>query len=193
MDTEAYLTHVKSEFSRRVAADFIICFVLFALACLLAFASVRIISHEETYVLTSPVSRGSAGDFVGSILSSQLPNAAVLPVLLFSVFTVVNKWITALICIWKGASLGTAACLIMSGSVRGISDTSAWSLAVYFLASVLFASLAALSRVYSDAICRTYAAEERRYTVSLATEYIKLFFIIAGGIFLLGSISTILI
>jgi len=104
-----------------------------------------------------------------------------------------NRWITALLCIWKGVAFGVDACLIMKGTVRGISDHWTWSLAVFFIASVLIVALAAVSRVYSDVICYTFAADERRYTASLAMEYVKLFLLISGGIFLLGAISTILI
>ncbi len=193
MDTETYLTHVKSDFSRRVAADFIVCFVCFALSCVLAYLSVKLFSRDIVYVLASPVSRESVGSLISTALISQLPNAAVLVILFCSVFTVLNRWVTVLLCAWKGTALGVTTCLLMKGSVLGISERSVYSLVAFFLASVLFSSLTALSRVYSEVICHTSVAGERKYTASLVLEYVKLFLIIAGGIFLLGSISTILI
>ena len=193
MDTETYLTHVKSEFSRRVAANFIVCFVWFALSCILSYLSVKFFARDIVYVVTSPISRESVGSVIGTTLVSQLPNTAAMFILFCSVFTVLSRWITVLLCAWKGTALGVTTCLLMKGSVLGISERSVYSLVAFFLASVLFSSLTALSRVYSEVICHTSVAGERKYTSSLVLEYVKLFLIIAGGIFLLGSISTILI
>lgn len=193
MDTETYLTHVKSDFSRRVAADFIVCFVCFALSCVLSYLSVKLFSRDIVYVLSSPVSRESVGSLLSTALVSQLPNAAMLVIMFCSVFTVANRWITALLCAWKGISFGTAICLVMKDAVLGVSERFTYSLVAFFLSSVLLSSLAALLRVYSGVICHTFVADERKYTASLVLEYVKLFLIFAGGIFLLGTISTILI
>lgn len=193
MDTETYLTHVKSEFSRRVAANFIVCFVWFALSCVLSYLAVKFFARDIVYAVTSPVSRENFGSIIATTLVSQLPNTAAMFILFCSVFTVLSRWITVLLCIWKGAALGVTACLVMKDAVFGISERFAYSLVAFFFVSVLFSSLAALSRVYSEVICHTALTGERKYTSSLVLEYIKLFLIIAGGIFLLGSISTILI
>ncbi len=193
IDTETYLIHIKSDFLRRAAAGFIICLIVSAVSCAMAYGGAWLLCGDESYVIVSPLSAGGFADTVRSAAVSQLPTVIELSVLFASVFTVVNKWILALLCAWRGACLGCAAYLMGSGAVGGISGGWTWALIFYFLATVLFVALAALARVYSQVICRVYSAEEIKYTASIGMEFLKWFLVISGGIFILGCTSVILI
>lgn len=192
IDTETYLIHLKSDFLRRIAAGFIVCIIVFAMSCVLAYL-VAWWGFDDAYMITSPITVNGVVGTVKSAAVSQIPNVIALAVLFASVFTVVNKWIVMLLCLWKGACLGCAAYLMGSGAVRGISGTWAWSLTFYFLAAVAFMVLASVSLVYSQVICRMFAAEEKKYTASIGMEYLKCFLVMSGGVLILGCISVILI
>lgn len=191
--TENYLLHVKKEYTRLVASGFLIYFVISAVFCVFGYVSFALFAEDFRYAVLSPISFGSITAFLKSVTVSQTPLVIELAVLMVSVFTFLCKWVSGVLCAWRGLSLGCVAYLIGNGAVTGVSEKWALSLSVGFAATVAFVLLAAVSLVYSSTISYLNVAGERRYAVSVLTEYFKYFLVISGVILILGCITVILI
>lgn len=191
--TETYLVHVKSNFWRYTAQRFIIYIAFVAVSFALAYPATAVFCKGRIFTVVEPMSIEGAPGVIGGVVTSQIPTALVLMILFASTFTVISKWIGGLLCVWRGACLGVSVSLMGKGVVGGITDEWTWSLALYFTVTVAFAALSAVSAVYSDVICRMHGNGERKYAVSVTAEYIKLFLVMSGGIFILGGISVIII
>ena len=62
-----------------------------------------------------------------------------------------------------------------------------------FAATVLMILLAAVSHIYSLGLCRAHADRMFRIRREIAAEYLRLFLILSGGVFVLGCAAVLLI
>lgn len=189
-DIESYLWCIKNNFLKRTSTYCLIYFLVCVVPFSIAFMVPKFVSCSGAYYILDPISKGNASLAIKSILSSQIPLTLQLVILLCSVFTLCNKYITAILVSWRSISLGAAISFVNEGYVLG-GSISPLAFSGYFVATLLFIILASVASVYSEAISHTLLSGSRRFTVSLAAEMIKYYLILSGGIFILGCISVI--
>ena len=83
--------------------------------------------------------------------------------------------------------------LISGGMVESVGRYWIPALTLYFAATVLMILLAAVSHLYSLGICRAHSDGMTRIRRELAAEYLRMFLILSGGVFILGCTAVLLI
>ena len=191
-DTENYLAHVKSELWKRLLRSFL-CFFAGFFVCLALSYAVFKTADCGRYFVAANVSGGGIFDGIKSTVVSLVPCALEMLVLYFSAYSSLCPIISALLCSFRGASLGALAGLISKNTLGGIgshSNVAAW---LYFAATAVFIALASMSALYSGVLTYTFSRDEKLYYRALSAEYTKCFLICSGAVFIISCAQTVFI
>ncbi len=194
-DTKSYIFEMRDTMAGRLAGRFLFFLLLFVLSCGIAFAVTSQTSYGGYFLAIRPVDTGH-GRFFGTVLSvlrCALPSAVSLLVICAAAHTVFSQAVSAAVLLWRGLCLGCAGGLMTCGAVASIGPYWTLALTLYFAASVLIVLLAAASHIYSLVLCRTHADRMFRIRREIAAEYLRLFLILSGGVFVLGGAAVLLI
>lgn len=192
-DTKSYILEMRDTLAGRLAARFLFFLLLFALSCGIAFAVTSQASYGGYFLAIRPVERGSLSVTVLSVLRCALPSAVALLIIYAAAHTAVSQAVSGAVLLWRGICLGCAGGLMTGGMVESIGRYWIPALTLYFAASVLMILLAAVSHVYSLCLCRAHADRMFRIRREIAAEYLRLFLILSGGVFVLGCAAVLLI
>ena len=192
-DTKSYILGLRDTLSGRLAGRFLFFLLLSALSCGTAFALTSQASFGGYFLAVRPVGQGS---FVGTalaVLRCALPSAVSLLLIYGAAHTVFSQAVSGAVLLWRGISLGCAGGLISGGTVESVGRHWIPALTLYFAATVLMILLAAVSHIYSLGLCRAHADRMFRIRREIAAEYLRLFLILSGGVFVLGCAAVLLI
>ena len=192
-DTKNYMFGLRETLAGRLAGNFLLFLLLFALSCGISFAAVPAFLPDGYFLAVRPVNGGTFFGTVFSVLRCAFPAAGTLTVLWIAAHTSVPQILSGMVILYRGVCLGCAGRLMACGAVVSIGRHWMPALALYFAATVPVLLLAALSQVYSLGFCRTYADRMSRIRHELEREYLHLFLILSGGIFLLSGIGILLL
>ncbi len=193
-DTKNYIFGIRDTLPGRLAGRFLFFLFLFVLSCGIAFAVTSQIPCGGYFLAVCPVETG--GSFTGTVLSvlrCSLPSAVALLAVYAAAHTIFSQAVSAAVLLWRGLCLGCAGGLMTGGTVASIGSHWTFALTLYFAASVLMVLLAAVSHMYSLVLCRAHADRSFRLRREIAAEYLRLFLILSGGIFVLGSAAVLMI
>ena len=180
--------------SRRLAIRFLAGLLLFALAFLCGFllAPILLRPHGGVFLAVSPVTGGCPAVVVLSVLRCLFPSAIALFGIYAAAHTPWSSAVSGTVIVWRGLCLGCAGVLMKNSSVVSIGRHWVPALILYFAASVLMILLASCSCSVSRYLCRTYADGDIRRFRTAAADWLILFLLISGGIFVLGTAAVLL-
>ncbi len=193
-DTKNYIFELRDTLTQRLAGRFLFFLLLSALSAGIAFAVTSQTSFSGYFLAVHPVETGNG--FLRTALSvirCTLPSALSLLALCISSHTTFSQAVSAAVLLRRGICLGCAGALMANGTVRSIGPYWTLALTLYFAASVLIVLLAAVSHLYSLGLCRAYTDRRNRLRRELAAEYLRLFLLLSGGVFILESAGVLLI
>jgi len=177
---------------RRLAIRFLAGLLLFASAFLCGFLLTPILSGGGSFLAVSPVTGGCPAVVVLSVLRCLFPSAAALLGIYAAAHTPWSAAVSGTVIVWRGICLGCAGVLMKNGSVVSIGQHWISALILYFAASVLMILLASCSTSVSRYLCRTYADGDTRRFRTAAADWLILFLLISGGVFVLGTAAVLL-
>ncbi len=192
-DTKSYILELRDTLSGRLAARFLFFLFLSVLSCGIAFAVTSQASYGGYFLAVCPVEKGSFAAAFLSVLRCASSSAAALLLIYAAAHTVFSQAVSGAVLLWRGISLGCTGGLISGGMVESVGRHWIPALTLYFAATVLMILLAAVSHVYSLGICRAHSDGVSRIRRELAVEYLQLFLILSGGVFVLGCTAVLLI
>ena len=150
-------------------------------------------SYGGYFLAVCPVEKGSFAAAFLSVLRCASSSAAALLLIYAAAHTVFSQAVSGAVLLWRGISLGCTGGLISGGMVESVGRHWIPALTLYFAATVLMILLAAVSHVYSLGLCRAHSDGVSRIRRELAVEYLQLFLILSGGVFVLGCTAVLLI
>ncbi len=177
---------------RRPAFRFLAGLLLFALAFLAGFLLAPIAADGGIFLAVSPVTGGRPGAAVLSVFRCLFPSAIALLGIYAAAHTPWSSVVSGAVIVWRGICLGCAGVLMKNGTVISIGRHWIPALMLYFAASVLVILLASCSQTVSRYLCRTYADGDFRQFRTAAVDWLRLFLIVSGGVFLLGTTAVLL-
>ena len=192
-DTKSYILELRGTLTGRLAGRFLFFLLLSALSCGIAFAVTSQTSPDGYFLAIRPVGQGSFSGTVLSVLRCALPSAVSLLLIYAAAHTSASQAVSAAVIMWRGIALGCAGGLISGGTVESVSRYWIPALTLYFAATVLTCLLAAVSHVYSLCFCRAYSDRKFRILRELAAEYLRIFLILSGGVFVTVCAAVLLI
>ena len=116
-----------------------------------------------------------------------------LLVLFVSSFTVFSRRIMYFLCLWRGASLGCAAALLVSGVISGLPANASCALMTAFLQTVVFVLLVSFSDVYSDCFLQIFSQNDRLYKNAFVREFLLCYLTLSGIILSAGIIEVLIL
>ena len=193
-DTKNYIFGLRDTLVQRLAGRFLFFLLLFALSCGTAFAVTSQISFGGYFLAVRPLNTGSRFlPAAVSLIRCTLPAAVSLAAVWISAHTIFSQAVSAAVILRRGICLGCAGALMADGTVRSLGTHWILALTLYFAASVLMILLAACSYVYSLGLCRAHADRMLRIRHEIAGEYLRVFLILSGGVFLLTCGTVLMI
>ncbi len=185
-DTKTYLRNLRATLAHRLAGRFLAGLILFSLSCAAAFAWVRIAGVDGVFAAVRPTGRLA-------LLRALIPSAAGMLAVYLSAYTIFPGAVSAAVIAWRGLCLGCAGGLMKSGAAVSLAPTWGTALTLYFAASVCVMLAASVARVYSLALCRTYADGTGTTRRGMAREFLRLWLMLSGAVFLLGGAAAALV
>ncbi len=181
--------------SRRLAIRFLAGLLLFALSFLTGFllAPTVPLMDNGVFLAVSPVTGGHPVSAVLSVFRCLLPSAIALFGIYAAAHTPWTAAISGAVIVWRGICLGCAGALMKNGTVVSIGRNWVPALILYFAASVLILLLAVCSHPVSLYLCRAYADEDIRRFREAAVEWLRLFLVLSGAVFAMGTAAVLLI
>ncbi|MBQ2278152.1 MAG: hypothetical protein II333_06235 [Clostridia bacterium] len=193
-DTKNYILGLRDTLAERLAGRFLFFLLLFALSCGGAFAVTSRIPCGGYFLAVHPLNTGGSLPHTAvSLIRCTLPAAVSLLIIGLSVHTAASQAVSAAVILWRGVCLGCAGALMADGTVRSLGTHWILALTLCFAASVLIILLAACTHVYSLGLCRAYADRTHRIRREIAGEYLRVFLILSGGVFLLTCGTVLMI
>lgn len=189
--TENFLSRIKNTFFKRISAYFILYLLVFFIMCLISFAVFASGVYDHAFLISSP-RYDDILPAIGDAVSSQIPLTLTLAIVFVSVYTTLNKAVSALICAWYGVSVGCAAALASKGCIYGLSQTYTIGMTLDFISFMMIILLMSYSAVYSVGIIYSHSCEEFKLSSALSAEFLKLFLFFSGVIYTVGFVSAIL-
>lgn len=185
-DTKTYLRTLREELAHRLAGRFLAYLILFALVCAASFAWVGRTTWGGVFLAVRPVG-------IVAYVRALTSTAVMLSAVLLSAHTMFSGAVGTVAVLWRGVCLGCAGGLMKNGAAVSIAPTWVLALTLYFAASVGVILAASVAHVYSLGLCRTYADGTRRMRRGLAGEFLRLWLILSGMVFLLGGAAVALV
>lgn len=193
-DTKNYILNLRDTLAGRLAGRFLFFLFLFALSCGIAFAVTSQTSFGGYFLAVRPVETGVGFPRTAlSVIRCTLPSAVSLLAVWISAHTTFSQAVSAAVLLWRGLCLGCAGGLMNGGTVVSIGPHWTAALILYFAASVLIVLLAACTHVCSLCLCRAYADRMFRIHREIEGEYLRIFLVLSGGVFLLGGTAVMMI
>lgn len=192
-DTKNYIFEIRDTMPERLTVRFLVYLIISALSFGVAFAIVALFVPNGYFLIVRPASvyKNGISAFL-SVTERAFPVATALFILYAASHTVLSPVISAAISVWRGFSLGCICKLMRDGAVAGVGRSVTFAVLLYFAATVIVIFLSSLSNLYSLCICRAYSAQMPSIKRELALEYLRLFLILSGGIFILTAVATVL-
>ncbi len=185
-DTKTYLRTLREELAHRLAGRFLAYLTLFALVCAASFAWVQVTDWNSVFLAVRP-----AG--ILSCVRAMTSAAGILFAVFLSAHTAFSGAVGTVAVLWRGVCLGCAGGLMKSGAAVGIAPTWVIALTLYFAASVGVMLAASVAHVYSLGLCRTFADGTGEMRRGLAWEFLRLWLVLSGTVFLLGGAAVALV
>ncbi len=182
-DTKTYLRERREELAHRLAGRFLAFLFLFALSCAATFLWTTFADVGGVFLAVRPTGWLSCVRALGS-------SAVGLLAIYVSAHTVFSEMVSAAVILGRGLCLGCAGGLMRTGAVISIASTWVLALTLYFLASVGVILTAAYAHVYSFCLCRTHADGMVEMRRGIAGEFLRLFLILSGAVFLSGGAAV---
>ncbi len=192
MKTTTYLNGIRDNLYKYILAYFIFYFSITAASFGVSYLVFFHCGSAE-FLIVSPVVTGNLPSAVLSAVLSVIPCTISLIVLFVSTYTIFYRFIASYLCFRRGIFAGCFTALSITGKLNGISTEWSVGLTFYILSTVIFLVITAITTVYSNGIRTAHSMGEKRISLSLTAEWIKLFLPYSGAVYLTGLISVILI
>lgn len=179
--------------AKGLAIRFLAGLLLFALSFLMSFLLAPPAADGGLFLAVSPITGGHPASAVLSVLRCLFPSAAALLGIYAAAHTPWSAAVSGTVIVWRGICLGCAGALMRNGTVVSIGQHWVPALILYFAASVLMILLASCSYSASRYLCRAYADGDIRRFRTAAAEYLRLFLMLSGSVFLAGGAAVLLI
>jgi len=191
-DTASPFLHSREAFVRGPVFRFLAGLLLFALSCGLSFLLAPLAASGGVFLAVSPAADGHPAAVL-SVLRCLFPAASALFLLYAAAHTPWSAAVSGAVIGWRGLCLGCAGALMKNGTVVSIGRYWVPALLLYFAASVLVILLASCAHAVSREFCRSYADGNVRRFRKTAADWLRLFLVIAGGVFALTAAAVLLI
>ncbi len=191
-DTKSYILSVRESLPERLAVGFIVYLILFILSCGISYALSSIFRYSGYFIAVSPLGSGGTVHLILSVAQCAIPSVVALILIYLSAHTIFSHVASGAVILWRGTSLGCAGSLMGSGTVISIGRYWTVALTLYFLSSVMIILLAAYSYIYSLCLCRAHSSGDVKLCASVAAEYLRLFMMFSGCIFVCACVTVLL-
>lgn len=188
-----YIIHNKMNLYKSIANGFLQCIGIFIASFVFSYFIFQKIHTGCIYIITEPFDTRDGVSLVLSCVKVLFPCTVLLCAVLLSAFTVLGRAVSVICAVWRGSCLGCLTALVGVGAVFGTNTTIGIGLSLYFISTVLMLILSSCASVYAKCICKGHSEEKYSETFSLSVEFIKLFLIISGAIYITYLISIIFI
>lgn len=188
-DTKSYILEMRGVLIERLAARALLYLLVSSVFCGLSYTAVTLVAPDLDSAFVSPITEGCGTlEVARYLLCCTFPAAVSLLVVYAAAHTVMSHVIGMTVLCVRGLVLGCIGGLIGMGAEVGVHCSLA--LTLYFLATVLIIVLAALSDIFSKCLCRVYADPVPSLARELFFEYLRVFSVLAGGVFVLTALCS---
>jgi len=190
---ENYLLYRARSFPKHISAGFIIHMIVTMVSFGIVYSFFMIFPPDARFILTHSVALNNPAAAVISVAEALSGITVSLLVLFVSSFTVFSRRIMYFLCFWRGASLGCAAALLVSGVISGLPANASCALMTAFLQTVVFVLLVSFSDVYSDCFLQIFSQNDRLYKNAVVREFLLCYLTLSGIILSAGIIEVLIL
>ena len=187
--TENILRESKNTEAKRLAAVFIpllFCYVGGGVAAFLLSGG----TDTVAYAIDPPIPSGGVYEALSALSRSLGSGIFQLFLIFLSVFTFFPTWVAASAAIFRGICTGCSLVPIREGMVMSTGSPEV-GVSLYFLASVLFLLLSAVSCTTADTLGKYRSRHDRRNSRALLFEYVPFYLVTSGGILALSAFAVL--